>query len=124
MASRISVTGKDIALLYQLHRENQLVLAPEFQRDNVWPSQAKAYLIDTILTSRPIPPLFFQRTVSAQTGRTVYSVIDGQQRLRAIFEFIENRFRLSESKNKPFYKKKFKDLSGDQQREILNYDLT
>ncbi len=124
MSKKISVTPKDVALLYQLHRENQLTLASEFQRDNVWPPVAKAYLIDTILANRPIPPLFFQRTVSAQTGRTVYSVVDGQQRLRAIFEFLENRFPLSESKNTSYYRKKYNDLTEDQKREILNYDLT
>jgi Protein of unknown function DUF262 len=124
VSKKISVTPKDVALLYQLHRENQLTLASEFQRDNVWPPVAKAYLIDTILANRPIPPLFFQRTVSAQTGRTVYSVIDGQQRLRAIFEFMENKFLLSESKNTPYHKKRFNDLTEDQKREILNYDLT
>ncbi len=124
MSKKISVTPKDVALLYQLHRENQLTLASEFQRDNVWPPVAKAYLIDTILADRPIPPLFFQRTVSAQTGRTVYSVVDGQQRLRAIFEFLENKFSLSESKNTPYYKKKFTELTEEQKREVLNYDLT
>jgi hypothetical protein len=124
VSKKISVTPKDVALLYQLHRENQLTLASEFQRDNVWPPIAKAYLIDTILANRPIPPLFFQRTVSAQTGRTVYSVVDGQQRLRAIFEFLENRFHLSASKNSSYFRKKFNDLTDDQRREILNYDLT
>jgi Protein of unknown function DUF262 len=124
VSKKISVTPKDVALLYQLHRENQLTLASEFQRDNVWPPIAKAYLIDTILANRPIPPLFFQRTVSAQTGRTVYSVVDGQQRLRAIFEFLENRFHLSASKNSSYFRKKFNDLTDDQKREVLNYDLT
>lgn len=123
MPEKISVTPKDIALLHQLYREGQLALASEFQRDNVWPPVAKAYLIDTILANRPIPPLFFQRTISAQTGRPAYSVVDGQQRLRAIFEFIENRFALSESKGTPYYRKKYSELTEEQKREILNYDL-
>lgn len=124
MPKKITVTQKDVALLYQLHREKQLTLASEFQRDNVWPPVAKAYLIDTILTDRPIPPLYFQRMVSAQTGRTVYTVVDGQQRLRAIFEFMENKFPLSVSTNTPYYRKKFNDLTEGQKGEILNYDLT
>lgn len=124
MPEKTSVTAKDVALLYQLYREGQLIVAAEFQRDNVWPTVAKAYLIDTILANRPIPPLFFQRTVSPQTGRTAYSVVDGQQRLRAIFEFMENRFPLSESKKKPYYRKKFVELTDKERSEILNYDLT
>src|SRR5438093_419111 len=103
-----SPTTKDIALLKQLHDQGQLALAPEFQRNSIWPRAAKAYLIDTILNDRPIPLLFFQRISSAQTGRSGYAVIDGQQRLRAIFEFLEDRFRLSQSdKNAPYYNKKF-----------------
>src|SRR5438105_334423 len=96
MTKRTSTT-KDVALLHQLFSDGQLKLAAEFQRNAVWPRPAKAYLIDTILNDRPIPLLFFQRTGSAQTGRPSYTVIDGQQRLRALFDFIDNRFRLTQS---------------------------
>lgn len=123
MPNPISTTVKDVALLHQLFKDGQLVLAPEFQRNSVWPAAAKAYLIDTILNERPIPVLFFSRTVSAQSGRTIYSVVDGQQRLRAIFEFLGNHFPLSESKGQPFYKQKFSQLSAENKRRILSYDL-
>lgn len=117
-------TTKDVALLKQLHDQGQLMLAPEFQRNSIWPRAAKAYLIDTILNDRPIPLLFFQRISSAQTGRSGYAVIDGQQRLRAIFEFLEDRFKLSQSdKRVPYYNKKFSQLPKDLQDEIKDYDL-
>lgn len=90
-----STTTKDVALLHQLLQDGQLRLAPEFQRNAVWPPAAKAYLIDTILTERPMPLFFFQRGRSAQTGKPVYSVVDGQQRLRSIFEFLDDRFALT-----------------------------
>jgi hypothetical protein len=118
-----SSTTKDVALLQQLHKEGQLKLAPEFQRNSVWPTAAKAYLIDTILSDRPIPILFFQRTTSPQTGRPAYDVIDGQQRLRAVFEFLDNRLRLSETKNQSIKNKRFNDLSTELQSRVLNYDL-
>lgn len=118
-----SPTTKDIALLWQLYQNGQLILAPEFQRNSVWPRPAKAYLIDTILSDRPIPIFFLQRIALAQTGRPAYTVIDGQQRLRAIFEFLEDRFRLSQSKGKPFYNKRFSELPTDLQAQIYNYDL-
>ena len=122
MAKRSSTT-KDVALLQQLHKEGQLKLAPEFQRNSVWPTAAKAYLIDTILSDRPIPMLFFQRTTSPQTGRPVYQVIDGQQRLRAVFEFLENRLRLSQTKDSRIKNDRFKDLPVELQGRILNYDF-
>jgi hypothetical protein len=80
-----SITTKDVGLLRQLFRESQLRLRPEFQRLSVWPKAAKAYLIDTMLNERPMPLFFMQRTMSAQSGRQLFDVIDGQQRLRAIF---------------------------------------
>src|SRR2546426_6785290 len=121
MTRRVPTT-KDIGLLKQLHDQGQLILAAEFQRNSVWPRSAKAYLIDTIINDRPIPLLFFQRMTSAQTGLQAYTVIDGQQRLRAIFEFLEARFRLTESKKASYFKKKFSALTSDIQNQIKNYD--
>lgn len=119
-----SPTTKDVGLLHQLHKGGQLTLAAEFQRNAVWPHAAKAYLIDTILNDRPIPLLFFQRTTSAQTGLTTYTVIDGQQRLRAIFDFIEDRFRLTQSSRKEkYFNKRFSGLTSKLQDKIRNYDL-
>src|ERR1700730_16092599 len=107
MAKR-SPTTKDIGLMHQLFQGGQIALSPEFQRDNVWPMAAKAYLIDTILNDRPIPIFFFQRGTSAQTGRLSYVVIDGQQRLRAIFEYLDDRFALTQTDSRlSFFRKRF-----------------
>lgn len=121
MAKR-SPTTKDVGLLHQLFNSNQLSLAPEFQRNSVWPTAAKAYLIDTILNDRPIPLLFIQRMTSPQTGRPIYTVIDGQQRLRAIFEFMDDRYRLAKGTRK-FSNKRFSELDSIFQNQITNYDL-
>ena len=123
MRSKRSPTTKDIALLHQLYLDGQLTLAPEFQRNNVWPRPAKAYLIDTILKDRPMPLFFFLRGKSAQSGRPTYSVIDGQQRLRAIFEFLDDRFALTESEDTPYHRKRFAALPPELQDQIRNYDL-
>jgi len=116
-------TTKDISLLHQLFRDGQLELAPEFQRNSVWPAPAKAYLIDTILADRPIPLLFLERHTSAQTGRPVYRVIDGQQRLRAIFDYLDGRFRLTQTKDTRWRNKRFAQLAAADRERILNYDL-
>lgn len=124
MQNKRSTTTKDIALLLQLRDSKQLTLAPEFQRNAIWPRPAKAYLIDTILADRPIPLLFFSRSINAQSGRPEYEVVDGQQRLRAIFEFYDNRFRLTESSpDEPWHNKRWRELDQIYQQRILNYDF-
>jgi len=67
--------------------------------------------------------LFFQRSASPQTGRTVYDVIDGQQRLRAIFDFLDNRLRLSETHDGAIKGKRFSEIPAQLRDRILNYDL-
>ena len=116
-------TTRDVGLMWQLHQDGQLVLRPEFQRFSVWPRPARAFLIDTILENKPIPLLFLQRSRSSQTGRTTYQVIDGQQRLRAIFEFLENKFPLSSPTKKSLDGLRFSELPKADQDQILNYDL-
>ncbi|MGY2065349.1 DUF262 domain-containing protein [Blastococcus sp. SYSU DS0619] len=124
MAGKYTTTTKDVGLLLQLHQDGQLTITPEFQRNAVWSRAAKAYLIDTILTGSPIPVLYFQRSVSAQTSRVEYAVVDGQQRLNAVFLFMENRFALTESDAKsPWYRKRWKQLSTGEREQILSYDF-
>ena len=122
MAKR-SPTTKDIALLHQLQKSGQLTWTSEFQRNAVWPSKANAYLIDTILHDQPIPIFFLQRSTSPQTGLNTYTVVDGQQRLRAIFDFLDDRFRLTQSKKEPYFNKRFSGLPNELKENIRNYDL-
>jgi hypothetical protein len=119
-----SPTTKDVALLHQLFQNGQVNLASEFQRNAIWPRPAKAYLIDTIINDRPIPLIFMQRATSAQKGRPSYTIIDGQQRLRAIFEFLDDRVRLTQSPRKSrYFNKCFSELPPELQDHIRNYDL-
>lgn len=119
-----SPTTKDISLLRQLYDAGQLRLAPEFQRNNVWPRPAKAYLIDTILNDRPMPLFFFQRGRSAQSGMPIYSVVDGQQRLRAIFEFLDDRIKLTESTDPQLKDRRYSELQKKFKDKVFDYDLS
>lgn len=64
---------------------------PDFQRPAVWTRSQKQFLIDTILRNYDVPKLYWQK-VSNKPEK--YDVIDGQQRLRAIWEFYEGKFQL------------------------------
>src|SRR5699024_10416368 len=71
-----------------------LVLSPKFQRRNVWKTGARSFFMDTILRGYPVPPLHLRLERNPKRGM-VRDVIDGQQRLRALFDFIEGKYKLS-----------------------------
>jgi len=77
------------------HHDRLLVLNPDFQRGSVWTPAARSYLIDTILRQLPVPKVFLRTNVDVASKKTVREVVDGQQRLRAIIDFSEDRFALS-----------------------------
>lgn len=64
---------------------------PDFQRPAVWTTAQKQLLVDTILREYDVPKMYW-RKLSANPDR--YDVVDGQQRLRAIWEFVDGEFKL------------------------------
>jgi hypothetical protein len=64
---------------------------PDFQRPAVWGRAQKQLLVDTILRDYDIPKLYW-RKVSSKPDK--YDVVDGQQRLRAIWGFFDGEFPL------------------------------
>lgn len=103
------------------HENGQLELAPKFQRRPVWSRQAKSYLIDTILRGMPIPPIFIRMRIDPEKTQTVREVVDGQQRLRAVLEYLEDDFAVSRAHDSPFGAKKFTKLPGEAQNRVLAY---
>ena len=64
-------------------------IRPEYQRRLRWTNKQKSLLIESLLLNVPIPPVFFFENDLAS-----YEVMDGQQRLSAIKEFLSGDFRL------------------------------
>lgn len=114
---RTNLNSKPISEMYEQYTLKNVNLQPKYQRRLVWPFKNKVYLIDSILQGLPLPKFFLQIRVDSKTGKTIYDMVDGQQRLSTIFEFITGttndgkEFILSE-KNHPEPNKFFKDLEG------------
>jgi hypothetical protein len=74
------------------------VLNPRFQRAAVWTGDQKVAWIESILLGFGLPSIFVNRFPSAVCPHRDYGwgeiVIDGQQRLRATAEFMEDKFRV------------------------------
>ncbi|EMG7908958.1 DUF262 domain-containing protein [Enterobacter mori] len=98
-----------------------LELSPKFQRRSVWTEKAKSYLVDTILRGKPIPKILITQTLNV--GRNVRTVVDGQQRLRAILSYINGDFKVSRAHNKEFSALYYDDLPEDIKAEFLKYEI-
>lgn len=73
-----------------IDRGEVLNLRPEYQRRLRWSTPQKSRLIESLLLNIPIPPVFLYESDAAR-----YEVMDGQQRLNAVREFVAGDFALS-----------------------------
>jgi hypothetical protein len=105
------------------YEQGGLVLSPKFQRNSVWNTQAKSYLIDTILRGLPIPPIFIKEYIDRTTKKTIREVIDGQQRLNAIIGFYENDFKIIKTHNKEFANLTYDEIGDDAQISFLGFNI-
>ena len=65
------------------------VLKPGFQRRHRWDNMRKSKLIESFIINVPIPPIFLYETTYSK-----YEVMDGLQRITAIYEFYNDGFAL------------------------------
>ena len=99
-----------------------LVLNADFQRRSVWPSSAKVFLIDTILRDRPMPNIYMRTKTDLRTRRGYREVVDGQQRLRTIDEFANDRLTLT-GVAKEFAGKTYSTLDDESKTTFLTYTI-
>lgn len=74
-------------------RKERINPKPQFQRTPVWTEPKKQLLIDSILRGYDLPKVYLNHTPG--NLHHDFEVADGQQRLRAIWEFIDGKFNLN-----------------------------
>lgn len=87
-ATELSVRSESIQRLYFLYLADKFNVNRRYQRKLVWSAAEKQRLIDSIIQDLPIP-LFLVAEIGVGTDASL-EVIDGLQRLNAIFSFLEN----------------------------------
>ncbi len=102
--------------------DKSLILNASFQRRTIWTPASKTYLIDTILRDKPIPNIYLRTVVQSQERRAWREVVDGQQRLSTIHEFVNGKWELGH-RAAEFRGNKFEDLDGDVQQALLAYRM-
>ncbi len=106
------------------HAKGELVLAAKFQRRSVWDDKARSYLMDTIIRGKPIPKIYLRLEVNPKTRRTIREVVDGQQRLRSVLDFLADGFPIITTHNKEHGGRRFSQLEDETQRDILKYEFS
>jgi len=76
-----------IQSLYGMYREGKIFVNRKYQRKLVWTLEEKQRLVESIVKKYPIPAVL---VAESPEKPGVYEVIDGLQRLNAIFSYIEN----------------------------------
>jgi hypothetical protein len=114
-----SVTNPTIADIYQDIESNKLVLRPDFQRKFVWTHEHQEEFIDTILKGLPFPEIYTcQGEIDIKKLKTTQHVIDGQQRLTTIKNYIDGKFKKPLKKVQPY-----DSLTQDDRGAFLKYQV-
>lgn len=89
---RIHTKHYSLRQVVDMIAENELDLAPDFQRQYVWKDWQKCGLIESLLLGIPLPSFYFNEDAD---GRM--QVVDGVQRLTTIYQFVHDKnFKLGE----------------------------
>lgn len=126
---------QSISWFQKQYRDGNLVLRPPFQRKPVWTDKQRCALIESILMNIPIPEVYVQVTAD-QAGEQLFAVVDGQQRLRTILQFIglereddregedNNGFKLAQLPEASTFKgASFVDIVGTPRENFFQYEI-
>ena len=121
---------KTVNEIFTMFDEGKLIVDDTYQRRSVWSEKDKVRLIETILLQLVIPELFFWKAdTDPETGVSTTHIVDGQQRIKAIYSFINNEFKLKPqylldgSIKAEYSNKYFKDLDAETRKAFWNYQL-
>jgi hypothetical protein len=113
-----------IAEIVDWYHQRELVVNTEYQRGGgLWPSPAKSYFIDTILKDFPFPKVYFHERVDMKTKKPRREIVDGQQRISTIVDFVDGKFGLGNNA-RGLEGKRFNELTETQQESFYSYTVS
>lgn len=118
-----SIPTNDLKIieLYNKIDSGLLITQPKYQRKLVWKKQHKYAFINTILLNFPFPEICIASS-DIDVDRMVATevVVDGQQRLTTIVDYIKGEGDFLDQKKIP----KFSDLDPVDKKSFLNYKVS
>lgn len=116
----------DLSTLKDLHTNRKTInLTPMWQRGVAWTVQKQVLLIDSILRGMDMPKIYLWMRKNG-----TYDVVDGQQRLRAVWDFMDDNYKLNHSQplpqieNNDIAGKSFSELSPGLRRRINSFKVS
>lgn len=125
---RMQVNIYQVDYLIKMYQDGRIVIDNSFQRKYVWSRKNQISLIESILLGYPIPEFIFHERFSPYQRNLI--VIDGQQRIGALTDFVNGEFSLSrkylidKKLAQEVGDKKFEDLNHEQRLSFLDYPLS
>ncbi len=104
--------------LDKIYKRRDRYEIPEWQRGEVWDTAKKQQLIDSILRGWRLPKFYF-----VKNSEDEYEVVDGQQRLTAIYEFFANELALAPDSAAQFGGPYYKDLKSKYSDAFDDYEI-
>lgn len=105
--------------LHDRYKDGELNLQPDFQRQFVWDTGRSSRLIESVLMGVPLPIIYLAEEADGNE-----SVIDGQQRLTAFFDFLDGKLKLGGLRVRTTLNGlKFSELPKDAQATIKKTSL-
>lgn len=93
---------------------------PDWQRQEVWSRSKKQNLIDTILRGWKLPKFYF---LKVSDDPETYEVVDGQQRLVTIWEFLGGELPLADRTAEEFKGRYYTDLPDNVADAFSDYEI-
>lgn len=112
-----------ITEIYQKIKSEDLILDPDYQRNEVWQKSKQVSFIESLFMEIMIPPIYVVEVPGLEIlERKKYEVVDGKQRLTTIKNFINNDLQL-DKKYLEYYSdiydgKKFVDIFQDDEDKL------
>ena len=106
------------ALYDDFYTPGKINFNTEYQRSEVWKLPKQQLLIDSVLRNYDISKIFLRQLLDGS-----YECLDGQQRLKAIFNYLEDKFRLSKNQTLEIGALKFIELDDELKWRIWNYTI-
>jgi len=120
-------------------KDGSLKINEEYQRGAEWTEPQMQGLVDSIFRRYPIPPIFLHEIRGKGLGgvdSTRYEIVDGQQRIRALADFLSGKFPLLEASDKklrlpnslrslpaPWGKRRFSELDETFRTALTSHSL-